>query len=111
MSGRGYLAGAGVAVGGEDFLEIALARAGRDSTTLVPIEALAFAAITILEKFCAVTIPAVGMPGASCTFRLMMYPDGERFGERTFVEAWNAAVEAAASALAEPERVRAALLG
>jgi len=110
MSGRGYLAGAGVAVGGEDFLEIALARAGRDRTTLVPIEALAFAAMTILEKFGAVTIPAVGMPGASCTFRLMMYPDGERFGERTFVEAWNAAVEAAAGALADPERVRAGLL-
>ena len=111
MSGRGYLAGAGIAVGGEDFLEIALARAGRDSTTLVPIEAVAFGAMTILEKYGAVTIPAVGMPGAACTFRLMMYPDGERFGERTFGEAWHAAIEATAEVLDKPEQVRATLLG
>lgn len=110
MSGRGYLAGAGIAVGGEDYLDIALARAGRERTTLVPIEAVAFGAMTILERFGAVTIPAIGMPGAACTFRLMMFPDGERFGERMFGEAWNAAVEATADVLDKPERVRAVLL-
>ena len=111
MSGRGYLAGAGIAVGGEDFLEIALARAGRERTTLVPTEAVAFGAMTILEKFGAVTIPAVGMPGAACTFRLMTYPDGERFGERMFGEAWHAAIEVTAAALDKPEQIRATLLG
>ena len=111
MAGRGYLAGAGIAVGGEDFLEIALARAGREKTALVPIEAVAFGAMTILEKFGAVTIPAIGMPGAACTFRLMMFPDGGRFGEHTFGEAWRAAIEATAEVLDEPERARAMLLG
>lgn len=111
MSGRGYLAGAGIAVGGEDFLELALARAGRERTALAPIEAVAFGAMTILEKFGAVTIPAIGMPGAACTFRLMMFPDGERFGERTFGEAWRAAIEATVDVLDRPERVRAMLLG
>jgi len=111
MSGRGYLAGAGIAVGGEDFLEIVLSKAGRPRTPLVPIEAVAFAAMAILEQFGAITIPAVGMPGAACTFRLMMYPDGERFGERSFVEAWQAAVDRTAEVLDQPDRVRAMLFG
>ena len=45
MNGKGYLAGAGVAVAGEDFLEIALRRARRNATVLVPIEAVAFASM------------------------------------------------------------------
>ena len=109
--GLGYLAGAGVAVGGEDFLGIALARAGREQTTLTPIEAVAFGSMTILEKMGAVTIPAVGMPGASCTFRLMTYPDGARMGERAIIDAWNMAIEATTAALGDPGRVRARLLG
>jgi len=111
MSGRGYMAGAGIAVGGEDFLDIVLSKAGRERTSLVPIEAVAFAAMTILEQFGAVTIPAVGMPGAACTFRLMMYPDGARFGERTFVDAWQVAVDATAAVLDQPGRARAVLFG
>lgn len=109
--GLGYLAGAGVAVGGEDFLGIALARAGREQTTLKPIEAVAFGSMTILEKMGAVTIPAVGMPGASCTFRLMTYPDGARMGERAIIDAWNMAIEATTAALDDPARVKAILLG
>ena len=111
MSGCGYLAGAGIAVGGEDFLEIVLSKAGRQRTSLVPIEAVAFAAMTILEKFGAVTIPAVGMPGAACTFRLMMYPDGERFGEKAFAEAWKAAVDGTAAALDDMGGFRRVLFG
>lgn len=109
--GLGYLAGAGVAVGGEDFLGIALSRSGRERTTLTPIEAVAFGSMTILEKLGAVTIPAVGMPGASCTFRLMTYPDGARMGERGIIDAWNMAIEATTAALDDPARVRATLLG
>ncbi|MCC7017409.1 MAG: hypothetical protein IT564_09445 [Rhodospirillales bacterium] len=109
--GLGYLAGAGIAVGGEDFLGIALTRSGRERTTLTPIEAVAFGSMTILEQTGAVTIPTVGMPGAACTFRLMTYPDGARMGERAIIEAWNTAIEATASALDDPARVRAMLLG
>jgi L-seryl-tRNA(Ser) seleniumtransferase len=111
MAGRGYIAGAGLAVGGEDFVEIVLAKAGRERCSLAPIEVVAFASMTILERFGAITIPAVGMPGAACTFRLMMYPDGERFGQARFVEAWHAAVDAAADALDDPDRIQATLFG
>jgi len=111
MAGRGYIAGAGLAVGGEDFLEIVLAKAGRDRCALTPIEAVAFASMTVLERLGAITIPAVGMPGAACTFRLMMYPDGERFGEARYVEAWHTAVDAAAAALDRPDLVRTTLFG
>src|SRR5262245_9306867 len=61
-----------VAVAGEDFLEIALRRTRRNATVLVPIEAGGFASRKMLESHGAVMIPAVGMPGAACTFRLMM---------------------------------------
>jgi len=111
MSGRGYIAGAGLAVGGEDFVEIVMAKAGRERCALAPIEIVAFASMTILERFGAITIPAVGMPGAACTFRLMMYPDGERFGESGFVAAWHSAVELAAASLERPELIRAVLFG
>lgn len=111
MGGRGYIAGAGLAVGGEDFVELVLSRAGRERCTLAPIEVVAFASMTILERFGAITIPAVGMPGAACTFRLMMFPDGERFGHARFVEAWHAAVDAAAAALDRPDQVQATLFG
>jgi L-seryl-tRNA(Ser) seleniumtransferase len=78
---------------------------------LTPIEAVAFASMTVLERLGAITIPAVGMPGAACTFRLMMYPDGERFGEARYVEAWHTAVDAAAAALDRPDLVRTTLFG
>jgi L-seryl-tRNA(Ser) seleniumtransferase len=111
MDGKGYLAGAGVAVAGEDFLEIALRRTRRNNTVLVPIEAVAFASMKILESHGAVMIPAVGMPGAACTFRLMMYPDGERFGERNILDAWRLGMEALCGALDDADQVRATLLG
>src|SRR5262245_24635123 len=111
MDAKGYLAGAGVAVGGEDFLEIALRRSRRNATVLVPIEAVAFASMKILESHGAVMIPAVGMPGAACTFRLMMYPDGERFGERNILDAWRTGMDALCGALDDADQVRAVLHG
>lgn len=111
MDGKGYLAGAGVAVGGEDFLEIALRRSRKNATDVVPIEAVAFASMKILESHGAVMIPAVGMPGAACTFRLMMYPDGERFGERSIVEAWRYGMDSLCQALDDPDQIRLALHG
>ncbi len=43
---------------------------------MVPIEAVAVASTRILEEHGGIMIPAVGMPGAACTFRIMMDPDG-----------------------------------
>ena len=51
-------------------------RARRNRAAMVPIEAVAVASTRILEEHGGVTIPAVGMPGAACTFRIMMDPDG-----------------------------------
>jgi L-seryl-tRNA(Ser) seleniumtransferase len=111
MSGRGYLAGAGIAVSGEDYLEIAMRRTGRNSTSIVPIEAVAFASMKILESHGAVMIPAVGMPGAACTFRMMLYPDGERFGEKNLREAWHHGMNSLCQVLDDPDAVRHTLMG
>ncbi|MCC7271844.1 MAG: hypothetical protein IT561_04195 [Alphaproteobacteria bacterium] len=111
MDGRAYMAGAGVAVGGEDFLEIARRRANDTSSTIVPIEAMAFTAMVILERFGGVTIPASGMPGSACTFRLMTYPDGARMGEETIAAAARTAMQSLVAALNDPETVRRTILG
>src|SRR5262245_857632 len=100
-----------VAVAGEDFLEIALRRTRSNATVLVPIEAVAFASMKMLESRGAVMIPAVGIPGAACTFRLMMYPDGERFGERNILDAWRLGMDALCGALDDADQVRAVLHG
>jgi L-seryl-tRNA(Ser) seleniumtransferase len=109
--GRAYLAGAGVAVSGEDLLELAARRAGVAAPPLVPIEAVAYASMTMLRAEGAVLIPAVGMPGAACTFRLMMYPDGARLGEAAIVRGWRDAFTALVGALGDPERAPPVLLG
>jgi L-seryl-tRNA(Ser) seleniumtransferase len=111
MEGKGYLAGAGLALSGEDMLEIAIRRSNSKDHRLVPIEAVAFAAITILEKHGAVSIPAIGMPGAACTFRLMMYPDGERLGEAGLTQCWRTAIDALTGVLDRPDEVRTTLFG
>jgi hypothetical protein len=74
---------------------------------VVPIEAVAFASMKILESHGAVMIPAVGMPGAARTFRLMMYPDGER----SIVEAWRYGMDSLCRALDDPHQIRLALHG
>ena len=65
----------------------------------------------MLESHSAVMIPAVGMPGAACTFRLMLYPDGERFGERNILDAWRLGMDALCGALDDADQVRALLQG
>ncbi len=109
--GKMYLAGAGIAVGGEDYLELALLKSNHDTTSIVPIEAMAFVSMRILEELGGVMIPAVGMPGAACTFRIMCYPDGARFGMKRVVEAWRTGMNELVAAIDEPERIAGALLG
>lgn len=109
MEGRGYLAGAGVAVSGEDYLELALRRLRRNSTEIVPIEAVAHASMSILEAYGGVMIPAVGMPGSACTFRIMMYPDGERFGEARIAEAWRHGIDSLCAAIKDPSLIEKSL--
>lgn len=111
MDGKGYLAGAGIAVSGEDYLETALRRTRRNETEIVPIEAVAYASMKILERFGGVMIPAVGMPGAACTFRIMMYPDGERFGEKNVVDSWRHGMQSLCEAIESPRLVHETLIG
>ena len=78
---------------------------------MVPIEAVAVASMRILEEHGAVTIPAVGMPGAARTFRIMMYPDGARFGRKRALEAWRTGMEAVTGTLENVGALGAVLLG
>jgi L-seryl-tRNA(Ser) seleniumtransferase len=110
-SGKAYPAGAGVAVSGEDYLEIAMRRARKNRAAMVPIEAVALASMRILEEHGGVMIPAVGMPGAACTFRIMMYPDGARFGETRAVAAWRTGMDAVVGTLDDVGALGATLLG
>ncbi|MGE0719432.1 MAG: hypothetical protein AB7P02_28580, partial [Alphaproteobacteria bacterium] len=111
LVGRAYLAGAGVAVGGVDFREMARRRANDTSSVIAPIEAMAFTSMVILERFGGVTISATGMPGAACTFRLMTYPDGTRMGEATIAEAARTAMQSLVAALNDPDTVRRTIMG
>ena len=104
---RAYLAGPGVAVSGEDLLELAMARAGISSTTVVPNEAASAASFVMLREHGLVTIPTIGRPGSAATFRLMVYPDGPRLGLDGYEEAVDDGMRALVAAVREPARIRA----
>lgn len=48
---------------------------------------------------------------AACTFRLMMYPDGERMGEGRIIEGARLALSSLTSAVSDPGRVRQVIFG
>lgn len=111
LEGRAYMAGPGVAISGEDLMELALRRSGRNAPGVAPIEAVAAAAMELLELTGGVTIPAVGMPGAACVYRLMAYPDGQRLGLAPIVQGTLEAIDWLAAHIADPAAVRRRLLG
>lgn len=110
LQGHAYLAGAGIAVAGDRLLWLAARESGK-TPAIAPIEAVAYTAMRLLELYGAVTIPAIGMPGAACTYRLMLYPDGLRIGVKTLVEASHRVFDELAGVLDQPEAVRSVLLG
>ena len=109
--GRAYMAGPGLAVAGEDLLDLALARAAGRRSSLVPVEAVAVASFAMMERYGVITIPVTGMPGAACVVRLMMYPDGLRLGDRTVLEAAAHGVATLVDLLDQPERASRLILG
>lgn len=111
LDGRAYRAGPGVAIHGEDLLEIALRRSGAATPRIVPIEATAAAAMVLLKETGAFTIPVSGMPGSACVYRIMAYPDGERLGKRAIVDGTKAALEAVSKLLSDPDATRELLFG
>ena len=106
-----YLAGPGVAVSGEDVVSWALARRKLATTRVVPNEAVSAASFAMLREHGLVTIPAIGMPGAAVTFRLMVYPDGPRLGLDGFARAIDSAAATLAETIHDPAQVARAIFG
>ena len=77
---RLYQGGPGVSFSADDFSEVVYERAGTRQTVLVPAEIAITGCFLLLQHHGAITIPITGYPGAAPTFRLMMHPDGGRFG-------------------------------
>ncbi len=106
-----YQAGPGVALTAEDFTEVVFHHAGNRETTLAPSEVSVTASFLLLKNYGVITIPITGYPGAAPTFRLMMHPDGERFGVDPLVKAVENTIGNTASLLQHPDEVRTLLLG
>ena len=111
FEGRAYRAGPGVAISGEDLMELALRKSGTNAPQIAPIEATAAAAMLLLKETGAVTIPVSGMPGSACVYRLMMFPDGERLGARPIIEGTRNALDAVAGLLSDRDATRKILFG
>ena len=109
--GRGYRAGPGVAITGEDLLELAMQDSGAKTALITPIEATAAAAMILLKETGAMTIPVSGMPGSACVYRIMAYPDGERLGKQAIVEGTSKALQSLTTLLSDPAATRALLFG
>ena len=108
---RIYQAGPGVALSAEDFAEVVFERAESRETSLVPSEVSITACFLLLKHYGGITIPITGYPGAAPTFRLMMHPDGARFGIDRLEQAVEDVIERTASLLQKPEDVSRLLLG
>ena len=106
-----YQAGPGVALTAEDFTEVVFQRAASRETTLAPSEVSVAASFLLLKNYGVITIPITGYPGAAPTFRLMMHPDGERFGADHLVHAVEDTIAQTATLLQHPNHVRTLLLG
>jgi L-seryl-tRNA(Ser) seleniumtransferase len=111
VEGKAYRAGPGVAITGEDLLELALAEAGADRAAIVPIEATAVAGMALLKEVGAVTISVSGMPGSACVYRLMSYPDGERLGKDAIIHGTRHAISTVAKVLADRDVAAEWILG
>ena len=106
-----YQAGPGVALSAEDFAEAVFRRAGSTETTLTSSEVSVTGSFLLLNRFGVITIPITGYPGAAPTFRLMMHPDGERFGVQRLEEAVEETLQRTSALLQKPHDVRKLLLG
>ncbi|MEE9532931.1 MAG: aminotransferase class I/II-fold pyridoxal phosphate-dependent enzyme [Acidimicrobiia bacterium] len=106
-----YQAGPGVAMAAEDFARAVCEQAGTQETPLAPAEISITGCFLLFEHYGIITIPIVGAPGAAPTFRLMMHPDGARFGLERLEEAVVASIDQTAGLLQKPEAVRQLLLG
>ena len=106
-----YQAGPGVAISAQDFGELVLSRAKDRETPLIAEEMSVAASFIMLRDYGIVTIPITGYPGAAPTFRLMMHPDGGRFGLDAVERATEEAIGGVADLLHSTDEVRRLVLG
>jgi L-seryl-tRNA(Ser) seleniumtransferase len=108
---RLYQGGPGVSFSADDFSEVVYERAGTRQTVLVPAEIAITGCFLLLQHHGAITIPITGYPGAAPTFRLMMHPDGGRFGLDRLEKAIDDTFDRTAELLQQPAAVQTLLLG
>jgi len=108
---RIYQGGPGVVFAAEDFAQVVFERAGTLESSLVPFEISTAACFLLLQHYGVITIPITGYPGAAATLRLMMHPDGARFGLDRLEEAVEVTIDRTADLLQKPEEARRLLLG
>lgn len=108
---RVYQAGPGIAFSAEDYTDIVLERASNQETPLVSSEISIAACFLLFKHYGVVTIPITGYPGAAPTLRLMMHPDGDRFGLERLEEALENVISRTVNLLQRPTEVRNLLLG
>lgn len=111
LGDRVYQAAAGIALTAEDFSEVVYTRAGTRVTPLVPGEIAITGCFLLLQSHGGITIPITGYPGAAPTFRVMMHPDGGRFGIDRLEAALDETFERTAGLLQKPAEVRRLLFG
>ena len=108
---RAYLAGPGVAIHGEDAIEIALELAGGGPARLSPLEAATLVSLRMLTHHGLATVAALSMPGSAPVIRIMMFRDGPRAGVERIMAALDDGFQTLASVLREPEAARALIVG
>lgn len=108
---RVYQAGPGIAFSAEDFTDQVTECAGAKPTALVADETSITGAFILLRDHGIITIPITGYPGAAPTFRLMMHPDGGRFGLDRLEQAVEATIAETAKLVHQPDEVKSLLLG
>jgi hypothetical protein len=108
---RVYLGGPGVSMTAEDFSAVVSERAGTPQTVLTPAEMAITGCFLLLRQYGVITIPITGYPGAAPTVRLMMHPDGGRFGIERLDDALERTIDSTAALLQKPDEVRRLLLG
>lgn len=108
---RAYLAGPGVAIRGEDAIEIALDLAGGGPVRLSPLEAATLVSLRMLTHHGIATVAAVSMPGSAPVIRIMMFRDGPRAGVERIMASLEDGFQTLAAVLGEPESARSMLVG
>jgi L-seryl-tRNA(Ser) seleniumtransferase len=108
---RVYPAGPGIGMSEDTIVDLARERAPERKLAVVPIEATSLLCMHLLEQHGVVTIPAVGMPGCSPAVRLMLYPDGGRFGIGRAADALDEAIDDLSERMHDREAVAESILG